>query len=293
MAAPVALDRWVPGWDLGDVPALTLRPAPLDRVAALRALPAVVVALAGGAWLALVVAVIFGGDMGSAETLWIGVAGGCACASGAIVASTGNVTWPAGLAIVAVAAVVLAASGGEETQRVTRFERADVVPAIDTPAAKRDRAAAPARSRDKATAEARAAGGETRPQAGGQTTAAGGEAPAAVLSVSAATKLVGSYYGALDAGDFEAAWARLTPSVQAAFGGFDHWRSGYETTVRQRVADVEVDGAEIRHALVATDRTPCGTTVEQRFRVTWNMAGNRAESLHAVKLAGEDPAAVC
>jgi hypothetical protein len=59
------------------------------------------------------------------------------------------------------------------------------------------------------------------------------------------------------------------------------------------VEDVEVGGAEIRYLLVATDRTPCGETVEQRFRVTWTTSGDRAETLHAVKLAGQDPAAVC
>src|SRR3954470_2449839 len=99
-SAPVALDRRLAGWDRCPVPALTLRPAPLDRVAALRALPAVVGAVVGGAWLALAVAVVFGGDLGSGETLWIGLAGGCACAAGMVVASTGNVTWAAALAVV-------------------------------------------------------------------------------------------------------------------------------------------------------------------------------------------------
>jgi len=255
--------------------------------------------MAGGAWLALMVSVIFGGDVGSAQTLWLGVDGGCACASGVIVGSTGNVTWAAVLAIVAAAAVVLAASGGDDTRgaRTARFDRAAAAPAEkrDRAAArvvKRDRAAAPAATRDRAAAPAATRDRAAAAPAATRDRAAPPAAPTA-LSVSAATALVGSYYAALDAGDFKAAWARLTPAVQTAFGGFERWRAGYATTVAQRVEDVEVAGSEIRYLLVATDRTPCGKTVEQRFRVTWAVAGDRAQTLQAVKLAGQDPAAVC
>jgi ketosteroid isomerase-like protein len=109
----------------------------------------------------------------------------------------------------------------------------------------------------------------------------------------AAGKLVRSYYAAIDAGDFAAAWGRLSPAVQAGFGGFAVWRGGYDTTLDQRVEAVETNGAQIRHVLVARDRTPCGTTVEQRFAVVWTVADGRASALHAAKLAGQDPAAAC
>jgi hypothetical protein len=160
MAARLPLDRRGRSWDRHLVPALTLRPAPLPWVVALRALPAVVIAVAGGAWLALGVGVAFGVDRTRAR-------------------------------------------------------------------------------------------GETRRA------------------------------------------ARLSPAVQARFGGFDVWRRGYATTLDQRVAAVEVDNHRIRHTLVARDRTPCGSTVEQRFAVTWTIAGGRTAALHAVKVAGQDPAAAC
>jgi ketosteroid isomerase-like protein len=81
--------------------------------------------------------------------------------------------------------------------------------------------------------------------------------------------------------------------VQARFGGFAVWRDGYETTLSQRVEGVDVDGAQIRYVLVARDRTPCGGSVEQRFAVVWTMADGHASSLHAVRLAGQDPATAC
>jgi len=71
------------------------------------------------------------------------------------------------------------------------------------------------------------------------------------------------------------------------------WRRGDVTTLRQRVEAVEVDGDVIRHVLVARDRTPCGTTVEQRFAVEWTVVQDRATALHAARLAGQDPAAAC
>jgi hypothetical protein len=108
-----------------------------------------------------------------------------------------------------------------------------------------------------------------------------------------AGRLVRSYYAAIDAGHFAAAWTRLSPAVRARFGGFAVWRDGYDTTLGQRVEAVEADGAQIRYVLVARDRTPCGGAVEQRFAVVWTMAGGRAASLHAVRLAGQDPAAAC
>ena len=248
------------------MPALTLRPAPLPWVAALRALPAVAVAVVGGAWLALALGVAFGVHLGSGAAVWIGIAGACACVSGWMVGGDGNLAVAVVLAVAAVGAVVVAvdtdsnpAPAGRETVL------ADIAP--------------PPRVGAEGDARSGAAG-ETRSGAG-------------AASVVAARKLVHSYYAAIDAGDFAAAWARLSPAVQAGFGGFAVWRSGYETTLDQRVEDVQMDGAQVRHVLVARDRRPCGGTVEQRFAVVWTLVEGRAASLHAVRLAGQDPAAAC
>jgi ketosteroid isomerase-like protein len=250
-------------WDRRPVPALTLRPAPLPWVAALRALPAVVIAVAGGAWLALAVGVAFGVDVGSGVAVWIAVAGACACVSGVMIGGGGNVAGAAVVAVAAIGAAVLAVQADSNPLRP---------------------AAVPAPALDKAPALPRATPAPP-PSARRET-----HRPSATAR---AGKLVRSYYAAIDAGDFAAAWARLSPGVQAGFGGFDTWRGGYATTLNQRVEGVEVDGSQIRHVLVARDRTPCGTTVEQRFAVTWTVAGGRATALHAVRLAGQDPAAAC
>jgi hypothetical protein len=120
------------------------------------------------------------------------------------------------------------------------------------------------------------------------------EPPSRAISPTArAERLVRSYYAAIDAGHFAAAWARLSPAVRTRFGGFAVWRAGYTTTLDQRVEAVKFDGPQIRHILVARDRTPCGGTVAQRFAVVWTMAHGRAAALHAVRLAGQDPAAAC
>jgi hypothetical protein len=275
MAGPVALDATAAAWDRRRVPALTLRPAPLDRVAVLRALPAVVIALAGGAWLALLVAVVAGADLGTAAAVWIAVAGACACVSGLMVGAAGNVPAAALLAVAAAAAVVLAAGTAPEPAAVRElaFNRIDLAPA--------DRGVRPLA---KPRPEAKKQGGQTLNKAPRE---------AGVLAAGAAGKLVRSYYADLDAGHFAQAWARLTPGVQAAFGGFEVWRRGYATTLGHRVEGVEVQpGGVVKHVLVATDRTACGTA-QQRFAVTWRLDGGRATALHAVKLAGQDPAAAC
>jgi hypothetical protein len=258
------------------VPALTLRPAPLPRVAALRALPAVVVAVAGGAWLALAVGAAFGVDLGSSAAVWIGVAGACACVSGVMVGAGGNVPAAAVLAATAIGAVV--AAGQADSNAVRETAHFDVAPD--------PRAAAPREAGPRDTSPG--AAHESSPGAARESSS-----PRAVSPIVAAGQRVRSYYAAIDAGNFAAAWARLSPAVRAQFGGFAVWRAGYETTLDQRVEAVEVDGGQIQHVLVARDRTPCGTAVEQRFLVTWTVSGDTATSLHAVKVAGQDPAAAC
>ena len=112
--------------------------------------------------------------------------------------------------------------------------------------------------------------------------------------------VVMTYYRALDAGRFDAAWTILTPAVKSTFGEFERWRDGYATTLSSSPRDIEVarDGAvaTIAHELVTEDRSSCGP-VERRFAVRWKLVlaedGWRAASLSGVKLAGSEPAEAC
>jgi hypothetical protein len=105
-------------------------------------------------------------------------------------------------------------------------------------------------------------------------------APSTPAAAAAATSVVRTFYAALDAHRFAAAWATLPPSLHASFGGFSHWRAGYRTTLNSRPGQIQVTatadgGLLVRHVLVATDRTRCGTRT-QRFAVRWRLAPGRA-----------------
>jgi hypothetical protein len=112
--------------------------------------------------------------------------------------------------------------------------------------------------------------------------------------------VVESFYRALDAGRFEAAWTILTPAVRSAFGGFERWREGYATTLSSSPRDMEVarEGAvvTVAHELATEDRSPCGP-VERRFHIRWRLVhsagGWRAASLQGVKRSGPEPARAC
>lgn len=112
--------------------------------------------------------------------------------------------------------------------------------------------------------------------------------------------VVTSYYRALDAGRFDAAWTVLTPAVRSTFGEFERWRDGYATTLSSSPRDMEVarDGAvaTIAHELVTEDRSSCGP-VRRRYAVRWKLVlaqdGWRAASLSGSKLAGPEPAEAC
>lgn len=100
-------------------------------------------------------------------------------------------------------------------------------------------------------------------------------ANAAPATRPAPADFVRSYYAALNEHRFADAWGRLSPAVQARFGTFAHWRGGYATTLASAPeslsASTAADGtATVRNALVARDRTPCGT-LERRFAVTWTL----------------------
>ena len=121
-------------------------------------------------------------------------------------------------------------------------------------------------------------------------------APAAPEPASVVT----AYYRALDARHFDAAWKTLTPAVRTAFGGYEHWRTGYATTLASRPHGIAVERegpiASVAHELVTDDRSPCGP-VRRRFAVRWRLvldAGAwRAASLTAVKRSGPEPDVAC
>jgi hypothetical protein len=113
------------------VPALTLRPAPFDRVAVLRALPSGAMAVAGGAWLAVFVVVLAGADLRAGALAWVAVAGACACLGGLVAGSGGSVV-PAGLLLVAAVAAAVLAAGTARADRAPLLRAADLAPRLGT-----------------------------------------------------------------------------------------------------------------------------------------------------------------
>ena len=112
--------------------------------------------------------------------------------------------------------------------------------------------------------------------------------------------VVETFYRALDAGRFDAAWMILSPAVRSAFGGYERWRDGYATTLSNSPRDMEVarEGAvvTVAHELVTEDRSACGP-VRRRFQIRWRLVqsagGWRAASLEGVKRSGSEPAEAC
>jgi hypothetical protein len=266
------------------------RPAPVPGVAVLRSTVGLVVALVAGGVLVLVLFAV----SGSGVAWWAVVAGGFGCASGLVLGTARRTTLGLGLGLVAVGAVVIAVADAPEADRRAAFparERLAIVPGSPRAAPdERARASAP-----EVADEGRAA---ARADEGDATTAPAGGPVGATKPPAAVDAFVRSYYAALDAGDFDTAWARLSPQVRAGFGAFASWRDGYGSTLGHRVEDIAVEsGGVVRHTLVALDETACGNEVEQTFGVTWRLApggdGLVATELSAVKLAGEDPTTAC
>jgi hypothetical protein len=111
----------------------------------------------------------------------------------------------------------------------------------------------------------------------------------------AVASVVRDYYGNLDAKRLEAAWARLSPTVQAQLGGYDTWAAGQEGTVDVTVTSVHTEhasksSASVDVALRSTSVDVCSRTVHQRFAGTWTLArtGARwvATNLHIEKTGG-------
>ena len=109
---------------------------------------------------------------------------------------------------------------------------------------------------------------------------------------------VRDFYSEVDFGEYDAAWARLTPPVQDSLGGFVAWRSGYDFSVSTRVSNVTAVQADPRFAVVlfrlrSEDIDECADTVVQRFAGRWELArvrrNWRATSVSAEKIGGATP----
>ncbi|MCC7368970.1 MAG: hypothetical protein IT306_11135 [Chloroflexi bacterium] len=82
---------------------------------------------------------------------------------------------------------------------------------------------------------------------------------------------VWAFYNALDAGQYEEAYAFYSPSFQSA-NPFDRWKAGYATT--QHIEVQTSPGAaptEVLIVLTATDARPGGGSVTRRFRGAWTL----------------------
>jgi hypothetical protein len=122
--------------------------------------------------------------------------------------------------------------------------------------------------------------------------------PAPPLPPLTRPQFVHRFYAALEAGRFGQAWERLGPAVRARERSFEAWRAGYATTLSERIEDLRVEaGGNVRHTLVAVDRTPCGGSTERRYEMLWYLDPDgrtfTARDVVGVQLAGLDPALAC
>jgi len=96
----------------------------------------------------------------------------------------------------------------------------------------------------------------------------------AATAVDSAEETVRHYYRLLNSGDFDAAWSRLSPSVQDQFGGYDQWRDGYdltEGTYLTRLKPIQSSPTRVSFSvgLKAKDIDACNDTINQTFDGTW------------------------
>jgi hypothetical protein len=81
------------------------------------------------------------------------------------------------------------------------------------------------------------------------------------------------YYHAVDAKRFKTAWSCLRNATRQAFGGYEHWRSGYRRTryTRLRSATVTDQAAGLGHVQFTIDscRAAGGEAIRERISGTW------------------------
>ncbi len=132
-----------------------------------------------------------------------------------------------------------------------------------------------------------AAGGTSGgPAAGGGATHS--PAPSAGPSQTPAS-FVRAYYRHLDEGDFDSAWAVLSPGVRAVLGPYARWKGGYAATRSNRPVQIATTGGAtttVTHVLVARDEG----CAQRRFRVTWQMRANaRTWTVTGLRAVALDP----
>jgi len=113
-----------------------------------------------------------------------------------------------------------------------------------------------------------------------------------------AERTVRSYYREVGLGEYDAAWARLSPGAQAAQGGYDTWKGGYDSTTGTRAVAVTATGVTASRATVTfelhtVDVDACDNETRQTFQGRWMLARESGRwlgtSLSAQRLSGEAP----
>jgi hypothetical protein len=92
-----------------------------------------------------------------------------------------------------------------------------------------------------------------------------------------AADFVREYYALLNRRDFDSAWARLSPGLQAQLGPQATWEAGYAFTEGTDPEAVSVvaetpDWARLAVTLASDDLDACGDYVAQRFQGEWEVA---------------------
>ena len=112
----------------------------------------------------------------------------------------------------------------------------------------------------------------------------------------AAKDAVRSYYAAINADRYAAAWSHFAPALRASQGGFDAWREGYANTSDTQLLSLRTIKASSSRAIeeieLAADATDaCGEPVSQTFSGTWtlvNQGGSFVGSALDVQQTGGD-----
>jgi hypothetical protein len=114
----------------------------------------------------------------------------------------------------------------------------------------------------------------------------------------AAKRVVRTYYGDIDSGDYGGAWQPLSPDVQSSLGGYNAWRKGFETTDSTSATSVKLkefsrQAAAVNVTVESSDTDVCGTDVQQRFACTWRLErqghSRIATGISMSKESGNDP----
>ena len=107
-------------------------------------------------------------------------------------------------------------------------------------------------------------------------------APAPSIPDSDPAATLATYFDDLAAGDEEAAWALLSPSVREQFGGYETWSAGLEQRLSSTLAAADpAGGPEDEPAFEVevdtVERAPCEVTAERTFTGSWSLEPDPAD----------------